>query len=90
MLAVLATSWRLLHLAKDEWAYIASERFLLPETDSLVFLVVRADRGPYYLETALSSCSRPFSTRADTYIRPQVGIVESFNERDRKQCAACL
>ena len=31
-----AYSWRVLHFEKDERAYIASERFLSPETDSLL------------------------------------------------------
>ena len=42
-----ATRWRLLHFAKDGTGLknIASKRFLLPEGDALVFLVVRAGRG---------------------------------------------
>jgi hypothetical protein len=40
-------------------AYIAAERFLFPETDSLFFLVVMAGAAHIVLEAAVSSCSRP-------------------------------
>jgi hypothetical protein len=58
---VLAESGRLFHFAKDEQAYIASERFLLPETDSLLFLVISAREGQIVLQTAVSSYPQPFS-----------------------------
>jgi hypothetical protein len=35
------TCWGLLHFAKDEPVYIASERLALPQKDSLVFLMVK-------------------------------------------------
>ena len=54
---MLAESGRLLHFANDERAYIASQRFLLPETDSLLFLVVRGGAALVVPETAFSPCS---------------------------------
>ena len=44
-------------------ASIASEHFLLPETDSQGFLVVRARPAHFGLEREVSSCSRPFLGR---------------------------
>ena len=61
-MAVLGATRRLLHFAKDERAFNASGRFLSPETDSVVFLVVRAGAGLIVRETALSSCSQPFAS----------------------------
>ena len=46
-----------MHFAKDEQAYIVSERFLLPKRDAFLFLVVRARATRVVPETALSSCS---------------------------------
>jgi hypothetical protein len=40
-----------------------SERFFLPEADSLVFLVVRANAALIVPEAALSSCSQPILRR---------------------------
>ena len=40
-------------------AYIASERFLLPESDSLLFWWVGAGAVQIIRETAVSSCSQP-------------------------------
>jgi hypothetical protein len=48
------------HFAKDERAYIASERFLFLEEGLFLFLVVTARAAHIVLETALSSYSRPF------------------------------
>jgi hypothetical protein len=42
-------------------AYIASERFLLPEADCLLFLVVRAREAQIVPDEALSRSSRPVS-----------------------------
>jgi len=44
-------------------AYIASERFLLPETDSLLFMVGRAWGAHIVPEKDLSSCSHSFLRR---------------------------
>jgi hypothetical protein len=46
--------WHLLHFAKDGLACIASERFLLPETGSLLFVIGRAVAACIVPETALS------------------------------------
>jgi hypothetical protein len=54
-MAAVSTKGLLLHFAKDERAYIASERFLSPETDSAISLVVRAGAAQIVPQTALSS-----------------------------------